>query len=620
MCHCEEPPFLFSQTFIHQTLNLSSTECFRRMPSCKQNSVTEEFCERSIGSIFEKEQNGSIIEVRVHSGFDFSRYSIEEKASQISSAGEVTRQSEPPEVVDVDAKHDHSSIDTNPPRMINHESSRMSTKTVVNPFNKSDNDTAQTFVLALDPAKLTPFISETQSLFRVLCAKSLIRSELSILILTSYIRQRNSYSRLQITKDEYLTLTRECNALPQLTNYLVNFEFKTRETEVGPPRITFRPEFYRGMSADCFIGFECVYMMRFIEFTNRPKRPPWSLRQYAVYHKWNTSTTAPRFTWMLFGASQRTEPCINTYLEEVHDTKQAHPFELHVIFLDTAISSWRPYLIYLHDKVVDLADKAFITPVGKQGSLKDHYVVDVNDYQSLKTIEDRASDALICLDSTLDTVKTLQEMHGRYLLGFRTTREPDDPSTNRLYTPHDDIMFALQEQENEVLYSRVKIEALLSKAQNTRALISALLERINGHNIEQQMLALQHLEREAQEENASMRQLTEKGHRDSASVRILTIITLIYLPCTVVSSFYSTQFVDQETSDQGMTMKYADNAWLFFAVSIPLTLGTIMVWYAWANWLVIWRVLVARREKGRERLRKRLEGIKVFGRGADLPR
>jgi hypothetical protein len=58
---------------------------------------------------------------------------------------------------------------------------------------------------------------------------------------------------------------------------------------------------------------------------------------------------------------------------------------------------------------------------------------------------------------------------------------------------------------------------------------------MNGYSLEQQMLALQKLEREAQGESAIMHELAQKGHRDSASVRILTIITLIYLPCTVVS-------------------------------------------------------------------------------------
>lgn len=49
------------------------------------------------------------------------------------------------------------------------------------------------------------------------------------------------------------------------------------------------------------------------------------------------------------------------------------------------------------------------------------------------------------------------------------------------------------------------------------------------------MDALEKLERQGQDENAIMRQLTEKSTRDSSSMRILTIITMIYLPCTIVS-------------------------------------------------------------------------------------
>jgi hypothetical protein len=65
--------------------------------------------------------------------------------------------------------------------------------------------------------------------------------------------------------------------------------------------------------------------------------------------------------------------------------------------------------------------------------------------------------------------------------------------------------------------------------------ISALLERQNSYSLDQQMTALQNIEKQAQAENAMMRQLAEKSSQDSTSVRILTIIMLIYLPCTVVS-------------------------------------------------------------------------------------
>jgi Mg2+ and Co2+ transporter CorA len=65
--------------------------------------------------------------------------------------------------------------------------------------------------------------------------------------------------------------------------------------------------------------------------------------------------------------------------------------------------------------------------------------------------------------------------------------------------------------------------------------ISSLLERQTGHNLDRQMSALNSLEQEAKDENQIMQKLAVKSSQDSDSIRILTIITLIYLPCTVVS-------------------------------------------------------------------------------------
>lgn len=58
--------------------------------------------------------------------------------------------------------------------------------------------------------------------------------------------------------------------------------------------------------------------------------------------------------------------------------------------------------------------------------------------------------------------------------------------------------------------------------------LSSLLDLGNGFSLKQ-------LAKEARKENIAMRQLTEKGTGDAAAVKVLTIITLIYLPATVVS-------------------------------------------------------------------------------------
>lgn len=49
-------------------------------------------------------------------------------------------------------------------------------------------------------------------------------------------------------------------------------------------------------------------------------------------------------------------------------------------------------------------------------------------------------------------------------------------------------------------------------------------------------------------------------------------------------NFYSTQFVEQKELPSGGTkLEYTQNAYIFFAISVPLTLLTICVWYVWVN-------------------------------------
>ena len=57
--------------------------------------------------------------------------------------------------------------------------------------------------------------------------------------------------------------------------------------------------------------------------------------------------------------------------------------------------------------------------------------------------------------------------------------------------------------------------------------LSSLLDLGNGNSLKE-------LAEEARQENTTMRKLTEKSTRDAAAVKVLTMITLIYLPVTVV--------------------------------------------------------------------------------------
>jgi len=80
----------------------------------------------------------------------------------------------------------------------------------------------------------------------------------------------------------------------------------------------------------------------------------------------------------------------------------------------------------------------------------------------------------------------------------------------------------------------------------------------------------------------SMHELTKKSVQDAAAIKVLTIMTLVYLPMTVVSNFFSTSFVGNDLSPQGsgQIIVYSD-WWIFVAVSVPLTFATLYVWWVW---------------------------------------
>jgi hypothetical protein len=178
-----------------------------------------------------------------------------------------------------------------------------------------------------------------------------------------------------------------------------------------------------------------------------------------------------------------------------------NPFEIHLILLDTALANWRPYMVALTELVNTLADRVVLASVDGKDKILD-----------VKTV----------LDSTLDTVSSLIEKYTD-LSRLEVSHRGINAELER-----DSIVFGLQEKCREVVLTRKKVDVLHAKIQGTMKLLSGLLDLGNG-------LALKDLAVEAKRENEAMRHLTEKGTRDAAALKVLTIITLIYLPATVVS-------------------------------------------------------------------------------------
>ena len=67
---------------------------------------------------------------------------------------------------------------------------------------------------------------------------------------------------------------------------------------------------------------------------------------------------------------------------------------------------------------------------------------------------------------------------------------------------------------------------------------------------------------------------------DSTSMKTLAAVTVVFLPGTFVASLFSMSMFDwQANAESVLTSRF----WIYWAVTIPLTLATICAWYLWIS-------------------------------------
>jgi Mg2+ and Co2+ transporter CorA len=189
----------------------------------------------------------------------------------------------------------------------------------------------------------------------------------------------------------------------------------------------------------------------------------------------------------------------------------------------------------------------------------------LEDRQKLQMIQDRITDMFAMLDSTIDIASSLEEKYYIFHLGL------DAVTKSRVRS--DAIAFAFHEKIKELKFIRQKLESLHRRMKAVVQLSSSALDLENGHS-------LRALAEEARREGKVMHALTEKATQDAAAVKVITVITMIYLPLTVVANFFSTQFVTQKPVGKSHVIEVADNWWILAAVGLPLTAVTFFMWWA----------------------------------------
>ncbi|KAH8749439.1 hypothetical protein BGZ57DRAFT_861392 [Hyaloscypha finlandica] len=372
-----------------------------------------------------------------------------------------------------------------------------------------------------------------------------------------FIRQKNSNSRLLISRGVFEALASSNQIFERFKEFVMSFGWKKREHDIGPPLCRFEADETgpRTRSPSNFGNYECAYGLRYVEKNGYgDKKEPWSVRQTAIYQKYKDGME----TWVFISASKQAETKAIEYIDRfgINRSSSTTPFDLHLILLEVALANWRWYIKSLVERTTEHSSRVIAATVGK-GKLSALIDFEINfeDRQGLKVIEDKVLDLLTIFESTSDTITTLLPMK------------------------RDKVVSKLQDNLREVELYAKKVDTLHKRVQGTASLLSDLLDYENAKIAQDNGDSLKILAQESREENVAMRLLSEKSTKDAAAVKVITLITIVFLPTTVVAGFFSTQFVRQ--SEDGRTLILTDNWWIIAAISLPLTAFTIAIWYCW---------------------------------------
>ena len=87
----------------------------------------------------------------------------------------------------------------------------------------------------------------------------------------------------------------------------------------------------------------------------------------------------------------------------------------------------------------------------------------------------------------------------------------------------------------------------------------------------------------AQQQTSSTLEISKATQKDSAVMRTIALVTLIFLPATFVSALFSTTFFNfTPASDNGPERwVMSQSFWVYWVFAIPLTLMVAGIWLLW---------------------------------------
>jgi hypothetical protein len=115
-----------------------------------------------------------------------------------------------------------------------------------------------------------------------------------------------------------------------------------------------------------------------------------------------------------------------------------------------------------------------------------------------------------------------------------------------------------------------------SKVAYTRSSVSDQVQTIHT-------LILQRESRSQMEIARTSRRLAELGRKDSTDMRVISAVTLVFLPATFISTFFSASFFDFRPEESAGERHVSAWLWVYWVVTVALTAAVLACWLVFSR-------------------------------------
>ncbi|KAL4812110.1 hypothetical protein BDW67DRAFT_188990 [Aspergillus spinulosporus] len=301
-------------------------------------------------------------------------------------------------------------------------------------------------------------------------------------------------------------------------------------------------------------AYDTQYLLPCIADCSRGGSMKWTDRWLGVFHRFSPEPNGHgRNLWIFLHANYNSE-AQNRIQSTVHSDLSQHPQSLHLAALSSYIGNWRWYIRSLGEEVESMANNVMVSEFRDETKHDQALKWLVN----LSTLREKLYPLPGKLRVTHQILRKLDEMNHIF-----HHHQPDD---NPIFVDMaDTLAFYLQRVEGQLQ----SLQALDNKLQSTLNLLEVAVDLGNRTT--------------TGEINRRMLKLTTHSVDDSAAVRVITFLTMLYLPPSFVSTFLGMELFSFHSAEGSPQFAVSKHFWIFIVLCVPLSAITFLSWRLFWN-------------------------------------